>query len=122
MLSIFLVGLGGGLGSILRYLTSSWVHRWLGTHFYLGTLIVNLLGCFLVGIFIGLIEKLEWGNTHLRLLLIVGFCGGFTTFSALSMESFMLIKSGHFFQTLLYNAVSILLGISAVWAGASLMR
>ncbi|MDR1760442.1 MAG: fluoride efflux transporter CrcB [Fibrobacter sp.] len=122
MIPVLLVGLGGAFGSISRYLTSVAVHRFFSAPFYLGTFAVNILGCFLAGILIAVIEKQEWGNSHLRWLLITGFCGGFTTFSAMSLESLTLIKSGRVWECLAFNIASILLGLLVVFVGSSLLR
>ncbi len=122
MFTVLLVGLGGALGSIFRYLVSVTVQRFFSAPFYFGTLAVNILGCFLAGILIAAIEKQEWGNSHLRWLLVTGFCGGFTTFSAMSFESLALIKSGRVWECLAFNAACISLGLLAVFAGSSLLR
>ena len=120
--SILLVGLGGGVGSILRYLTSLLSHRSFGDKFPFGTIIVNIVGCLIVGILIGLLSKINPADTNMKILLITGFCGGFTTFSALSAESFAMIESGNILTAILYIAGSIIIGLLAVWLGLVIAR
>ena len=85
--AIILVGLGGGLGSIFRYLTSVVVTKYVQTTFPLGTFAVNIIGCLIVGILLGLFERQQLTNPDLKFLLITGFCGGYTTFSAFASEN-----------------------------------
>ena len=85
--SILLVGVGGAAGSMLRYLTALLVNRYANSHFPWATFTVNILGCFLIGLLFGLLDKQQVANQNIRLLLITGFCGGYTTFSAFSIEN-----------------------------------
>ncbi len=118
MKHLFLVFLGGGAGSVLRYLLSAYTQKlWTIGVFPLGTFLVNLLGCLLIG---ALSSGLMKTDETSRLLLIVGFCGGFTTFSAFSAEGIQLWQSGHYLTLTAYILLSVLLGITAVWAGAKL--
>ena len=120
--SIQLVGLGGGAGSILRYLTYLLSHRFFGDKFPFGTIIVNIAGCLIVGILIGILGKLNPADVNMKMLLITGFCGGFTTFSALSAESFAMIESGNILTAILYIAGSVIIGLLAVWLGLVIVR
>jgi len=115
--AIMLVGLGGGLGSILRYLSSQLTNKIPNLSFPLGTFLVNIAGCLLVGILIGLFSRAEFANPNWKFLLITGFCGGFTTFSAFSAESISMFQSGNSFLAILYIAASVLVGLLAVWLG-----
>lgn len=120
--NILLVASGGALGSILRYLVSRWIQLSQSGPFPLGTLAVNITGSLLIGILFGYLTKTETGSEDLRLLMMTGFCGGFTTFSALTLESLHLIrdnKTGLFF---LYISVSLLLGIVATYAGWRIIK
>lgn len=120
--NILLVASGGALGSVSRYLLSRWIQLSQPGPFPLGTLAVNLTGSLLIGILFGYLSKTETGSEDLRLLMMTGFCGGFTTFSALTLESLHLIrdnKSGLFF---LYISVSLLLGITATYAGWRIIK
>ena len=115
---ILLVGLGGAVGSIFRYLISRLTFSdksWFA--FPMATFIVNLIGCFLIGLLIGLSYKQISFDHNLKLLLITGFCGGFTTFSAFSLESLQLYQSGHFLTLAGYILLSVILGILLVWLG-----
>jgi len=103
------VFLGGGIGSMLRY-GASFIHI---PH---STLVVNILGSFLIGLFYSLSSRFGWSDST-RLLLTTGLCGGFTTFSTFSNESLELIKSGNYFYAISYILVSIIIGILAAWFG-----
>ncbi|WP_138431510.1 fluoride efflux transporter CrcB [Fodinibius saliphilus] len=119
--SILLVGLGGFFGSILRYLVSYYVNMNWSSQFPIGTLAVNLVGSFLIGIIIA--ASLN-GNMsqQTRLLLATGFCGGFTTFSSFSYEFFSLLQHEHTGYAFLYAAASFVLGLFFVWLGFSLIK
>jgi CrcB protein len=110
---IFFVGLGGFAGSVLRYL----VGRVLNVDFPWGTLTVNVTGCLLIGIFYALVERGDLASPTLRLLLMAGFCGGFTTFSAFMGENLTMLRAGELLPLLLYAASSFVLGLVAVWLG-----
>lgn len=120
--AILLVGLGGGVGSILRYLTSVVVTKYFQSNFPLGTFVVNILGCLIIGILIGLFDKQQLPNPDLRLLFITGFCGGFTTFSAFAAENINLFQSGHSLAALLYIGASIFVSLFFVWLGMVVVR
>jgi len=116
MKALALVALGGGFGSICRYLLSTWLTRNAGG-FPLGTVAVNLLGCLLIGLFAGLAARHAWLNDEARLLLVVGVLGGFTTFSAFGLDSLNLMRRGESLLALGYVGSSVLLGLGAVWIG-----
>lgn len=120
--TILLVGLGGGAGSIMRYLTSHYVHKFFHSHYAVGTLAANILGCLLVGVLLALFERNHLLDSNLRFLLVTGFCGGFTTFSTFSSESVQLFQAGNWLWALLYILSSILLGLLAVRVGFILMK
>lgn len=115
--TILIIGLGGAIGSILRYLTSLLVARFWENHFPLATFITNVIGCFLIGLFIGILEKQQLANSDLKRFLITGFCGGYTTFSAFGYENFNLLQSQNSLMTFAYIALSVIIGLLAVWFG-----
>lgn len=112
--NLFLVGLGGGIGSMMRYLTW-YVTR--SPQFPIPTFIVNITGSLLIGMVIGFGEKDSLVSANWKLFLATGICGGFTTFSALSMENLQLIQAGKYFTSFAYICGSIILGITASWIG-----
>jgi len=115
-----IVGLGGFLGSVARYLSSQLIHKFFNTNFPLGTLIVNLVGCLLIGLLLGLFEKGSLISSDLRLFLTVGFCGGFTTFSTFSNDSVNLVNDTEVLYLMLYMGLSIFAGISFTFIGKNL--
>ena len=117
---LLFVFLGGGLGSVLRFLISKHFNT-VFENFYLGTFLVNIFGCLLIGIFVGMELKYLLSKPNL-LLLVTGFCGGFTTFSAFAMENYNFLKSEHYFSLLLYILLSIVLGILAVALGIFIVK
>lgn len=119
---IVLVGLGGGIGSILRFLTSVLTEKHFTNAFPLSTFIVNIVGCFLIGILIGQLGQHIEANPNLKFLFITGFCGGYTTFSAFAIENLVLIQNQHYWTLLMYVGLSVLSGIGAVWLGLVLTK
>ena len=111
------VACGGAAGSVLRYLVS----RWMPATFPWGTLTVNIVGSLLIGVLVGLASK-EMLSTEMRLLLVTGFCGGFTTFSTFANESYGMLDSGHILTAACYIGTSIFGGILAVYIGLQLGR
>jgi CrcB protein len=115
--SYFLVGLAGAAGAMSRYGVALWAQRTLGSHFAFGTLLVNVLGCLLLG-FLLEIERQTTLVTHpLRMLLAVGFLGAFTTFSTFGYETMRYLQDGAGNLALLNVAANLLLGCGAVWVG-----
>ena len=119
--SLMLVGLGGFVGSIARYGVHLFMQQRWPSSFPWGTFSANILGCFLIGLLAGWALK---GNLDesFRLLLVVGFCGGFTTFSTFSADSLALLQSGAYGQFLSYALGSLLIGLLATLAGTVLVR
>jgi CrcB protein len=115
--TVLYIAIGGAIGSVLRYLTSVFVNKYWANQFPLATLITNILGCFIIGIFIGILEKNNLANSNLKWFLITGFCGGYTTFSTFGFENYSLFQSNNSLLAFGYITLSILLGIFAVWLG-----
>lgn len=115
MKQLVLIFLGGGLGSVMRYAVSNATKNlWSAGSFPAGTFVVNILGCFLMGIFISLFLK---NDSPFKWFLMTGFCGGFTTFSAFSAESVSLFQSGQYAVLGAYVLLSLLLGFLALALG-----
>ena len=112
----------GGLGSIARYLTASAVANRLGSRFPWGTLVVNVTGCFLIGLIMTLLTERLQPHPNWRLALVVGFLGGYTTFSSFEWETYAAIRDGGLWIGLANIAGSVTLGYAAVWLGALLAR
>lgn len=117
MQALLLVGLGGALGSMARYLCSRWMTQWIPHAFPWGTLAVNISGCFLIGLFFTLYGKGIVASDNLRLFLMTGICGGFTTFSAFTLEGMTLIRENRHGLFFLYTGASVVLGLAATWLG-----
>lgn len=123
MLKILLAGTGGFAGSVCRYLTSLALSRLFpeSTLAY-GTLAANVLGCFFIGILGGWWETSKWLTPELRILLMVGFLGGFTTFSTFGWESLALGRAGHPGAAFLNIGLHLTLGFLGVWLGLVVSR
>ncbi|SRR6266487_1002816 len=120
--NFLLVGLGGGIGSIARYLCQKWFNETYPHPFPWGTFVVNLAGCFLIGIIYAASEKGTVLSPQTRLLLITGLCGGFTTFSTFAFENMNLLRSGDIIYFLIYAVASVILGIAGVFGGMAVMK
>lgn len=115
---LLLVGVGGGVGSMLRFLTSRLSAQFISSEWALiGTFIVNVVGCFIIGLLAGWLFFNTGKSQQLPLLLVTGFCGGYTTFSAFAFENVQLLQSGHTLLSIVYIIASVTLGLLAVWAG-----
>lgn len=115
--NLLIIGSGGFIGSIARYLVSQLN---LSVNFHsipVGTLAVNIIGCFVIGFLTGVADKSMILTAEWRLFLMVGICGGFTTFSAFANENLMLMHNGQVAAVILYTALSIFIGFLAVYLG-----
>ena len=118
MKEIVLIGIGGGVGAIFRFLVSRCSQGILGFAFPYGTLIVNVTGAFFIGLLSVLIfERIAQLGEELRALLLIGLLGGFTTFSTFSLETLELWRRGEVFKTILYISLSVGLSLIATWGG-----
>ena len=119
---MLIAGAGGFLGTCGRFLINRWATCAFQGGLPMGTFIVNVIGCFLVGALFGLMERGNMLSATQSLLFITGFCGGFTTFSTFANEMWMMVSKGDWGTFTLYLAASILCGILAVWSGRALFR
>ncbi|HQS22846.1 MAG: camphor resistance protein CrcB [Sphingobacteriia bacterium 24-36-13] len=118
----FIVGLGGALGSFLRYCTGILFSKWHLAAFPYSTFTVNILGSLIIGLLFSTSEKYHWISLNWRLFLITGFCGGFTTFSTFAYENIKLLQEGNTMYFILYSVGSYALSLLAVIAGISIIK
>lgn len=122
MLQILLVAIGGALGSVGRYLAGVHITRLMGANFPYGTMTVNIVGSFLIGLLVEVLARKLNGSMDLRLFLVVGFLGGFTTFSSFSLDALALFERGESLSAASYIFASLILSLAAVFAGLLLGR
>jgi fluoride exporter len=122
MSRLLLIGLAGFVGTLSRYWLSGVVARRYGETFPLGTLVVNLSGCFVVGLLYYLLQERFVVNPTARTIVLIGFLGGFTTFSSLGLQTFTLLQDGEFALAILNLTVSNFVGLFLVWIGYTLAR
>ncbi|MDX9947025.1 MAG: fluoride efflux transporter CrcB [Bacteroidales bacterium] len=120
--SMLFAGFGGFIGTVLRFLVSKYFQINFDTVFPWGTLIINIAGSFLIGIFLGIFEKGFVMSSEWRLFFTVGICGGFTTFSTFSNDSFMLLQNKEILKFSLYAGMSFVFGIVSVLIGKNLIE
>jgi CrcB protein len=117
---LLLIALGGAVGSVLRYVVGRAVQGLGGGAFPAGTLVVNIVGCFLIGVFVRFLLNMQT-SPELRALLVVGFCGGFTTFSTFTYETVGLIDGGNYARATIYVLASVTICLLATFAGMAAM-
>jgi len=122
MKSLLLVGLGGAIGSIVRFKIGGWVtHQFVQQNFPLGTFVVNVSGCLVVGLLAGLAVKEDIFSSDVRIFLFTGIMGGFTTFSAFGLETFNLLRCDLIAVAGAYVSSSVVCGLFALWVGFSIV-
>lgn len=120
---MLLVALGGAIGSLARFGLSAWVIKQVSPmSFPWGTFSVNVLGCFLAGLFLIAAEKIPVLNHEARLFIVTGILGGFTTFSAFGIETLGLLRRGEVFIALSYACLSVVVGLIAMWLAYSVAK
>ena len=117
METILFVAIGGGVGSVTRYLTSVWAAGRFGVDFPYGTLMVNVVGCYLIGLFMVLATERFMLPAHWRLLVASGFLGGLTTFSSFGYETLKLVQDGELLPAVQNVAANLFTGLAATWIG-----
>ena len=117
-----IIGLGGFIGTILRFLLSSFIEKSFATSIPIGTILVNLIGCFLIGLLSGYFTQKLGDQTQLFFFLTIGVLGGFTTFSAIAMDSQVFIENGEYLKMLTYISVQAILGIALCLIGYNLIK
>ncbi len=120
--NILLVLVGSGIGGASRYVVAEFIRQKNMLKYPLGTCLINIVGCFIIGLVLGYYTKNTTENADIKLLLTTGFCGGFTTFSAFAAENLYLIKSGNQLTALFYIILSVLLGILATFLGSIVIK
>jgi CrcB protein len=123
MVKVLMVGMGGFAGSICRYLVSDLSQRWFNNPFFpYGTLTVNVLGCLFIGLLGGLAEARQIFTPDIRALILIGFLGGFTTFSTFGYEIFTAGRDGQIIPAMTNLLLHLILGFGSVWLGFSLSK
>ena len=123
MQNILLAGIGGMVGTILRYLLNSWIYRLLDyPAFPLGVLVINIIGCLVIGVLGGMAETRAAFTPELKIFVFIGILGGFTTFSSFGYDTFGLLRDGQFFYAMLNVMIQVFVGLGAVWAGYNIAR
>ena len=122
MTTFIAIGLGGAVGSVFRFWAANLIYDLLGRSFPLGTLFVNVSGCFLMGLLAELMVNRYPVASEIRAAILVGFLGGYTTFSTFALETFSLIEDGGYAKALINGLLSLLFCIGAVWLGVLIVR
>ncbi|MBQ3535163.1 MAG: fluoride efflux transporter CrcB [Alistipes sp.] len=122
MKMMLLAGVGGFIGTCLRYLTGRLCHLWTLGGFPLGTFVVNVVGCFVIGALLGLAERENILSPTMNVMLVTGFCGGFTTFSSFADDIFLLMQQRNWMLLTLYAGLSLVLGVAMVWLGRTVVK
>ena len=115
--TLLIIGSGSFIGGVARYIVSRFIQNGIISSFPFGTIVVNIIGCFLIGLIYGISERGNMMNAEWRIFLTVGFCGGFTTFSTFAYENVSLLRDGNFFLFALYTSLSVFLGLLAIYLG-----
>ncbi len=119
---IFIIGTGSFVGGVSRFLISRMIHNYFVSGFPVGTLSVNIIGCMIIGFVYGISEHSNFLHPDWRIFLTIGFCGGFTTFSAFASENVVMIQDRNFILFALYTGLSVFFGILSTYLGIMAAR
>lgn len=122
MSNILLVAVGGAIGSVARYLVGLWATRLAGPNFPWGTLTVNVVGAFAIGLFVEMVARRFDASTEMRAFIVTGILGGFTTWSSFTLDTMVLFERGEIGLSALYLLASLLVSFAAIFAGLALGR
>ena len=122
LLKLLAVAIGGSIGATTRYLVSVWAAERFGANFPYGTLLVNVAGCFMIGLFMTLTTERLIVSPYWRLIFAVGFLGGLTTFSSLSYETLRLVEDSDILLAFYNTGLNLIVGFVATWAGIVIAR
>ena len=123
MVTVLLIGAGGFIGSVMRYLVGGWVQSVSGSNWIpYGTITVNVGGCFLIGLIAGFAETRQFLGEGTRALVVFGLLGGFTTFSAFGYETIEMVREGQIVAASANITLQVALGLTAVWIGFSVVH
>lgn len=123
MLEILFIGIGGFIGAVARHMAVNFIHNKLVIHdFPVGILIVNIIGCLIIGVLSGIVETKDLFSENIRSLIFIGLLGSFTTFSTFSKDTFSMISNGNIAYAMLNVLVSVLLGLLFVWLGYHIVK
>ena len=120
--AMFLAGVGGFVGTCLRYLTGKLCHLLVVGSFPMGTFVVNISGSFIIGMLFGVAERTSAITPAISALLITGFCGGFTTYSSFADDIYLLLHERNWMMLVLYAGLTLVLGVALVWAGRAVVK
>lgn len=121
-MSVFIVGFGGFLGAVARYLINHFIRSQTSIQFPVATLMINVVGCFFIGVLMVFVERAVPYHRHILLLGVTGILGSFTTFSAFGFETLHLLRSGDFYLASINVMANVLLGLVAVWIGRLMVQ
>ena len=123
ILNLAYIGIGGFIGSIGRYLASGLMHQiFPNIYFPIGTAVVNIIGCFLIGVLTSLAELRSLLSPEMRMFLFIGLLGGFTTFSTFGFETVAFMRDGEFLHAVGNVLIQVIIGLSGVWLGYNVAR
>ena len=120
--TIFYVAFGGAIGSVLRFLTGLFLSKYCNTVFPIATFCINIVGCFVIGLSIGYLQKNQLMDSDVKWFLVSGLCGGFTTFSAFGQENYQLLQSNQSLTAITYITGSVTFGLLATALGHFLIK